>query len=763
MATTPATRSALRQVGLTGLTQVHRLDTPALSRIIRQAGARRVLDKGVWDALLYRTAILCLNDKFKPLDIAFTLDAMAKVRSRDKEPLNFLLAEARKRVHAFKPASSALLLNAFAKLSFQDEIFVESLLPPLLRNITEKTRWEDLALLSLSCARLDLPGRELINDRIVAVLSPRIGAVNDGQSLSMLACAFTRPYLRAPADCNALAPLFTVDHHLEEEEVPETREDSASDAAEDGTNFMPHSSFVGVLLEQCERHMFSFRGGDAVHLCLALANLHRKGHERLIPARLVKRLSKCLDSVYVDMKPAQFVRLLEVLAHIPDLEKLCADKVLSEIAYCARDLTAESCLSVLHSALRSGNHRRVQSAMSWRLTNTTAVAEMTPSQVADVAEAMERLGPLEWEDREALLTLLQCLQERQRDPDPQALSRLLRAYGEAGVRDTHWFALCKRLGAAGTASAPAGGQEALAGTEAFNEEYLANAVLALAQLNFPQLVDEAGLFSRAASWVTAPAPAVKVLEAAAIFDLIERRPHDLLPSRLKPLVAIARSHGRAHECDPCRLFPYSDLAAVVCGERRLQGMRIAASERYSSEAPPTCELHASVKDEFSLWSGVEFTSPHAVGPIVVPWAVSIEDLAEYVRVNPLGDGAGQADEPPQVVSDSEDEPVPAGQHPDGTVKPTTHILIELLRPQDFYHTSPTLRGEKQRAKGRVLKTSRFAELRLLRRHGWRVCCVAHHSWRFPGTDLSMEEASRLNRALIFNLVASLDDDGIESF
>lgn len=60
--------------------------------------------------------------------------------------------------------------------------------------------------------------------------------------------------------------------------------------------------------------------------------------------------------------------------------------------------------------------------------------------------------------------------------------------------------------------------------------------------------------------------------------------------------------------------------------------------------------------------------------------------------------------------------------------PETHILLDLLREQDFYHASDRIRAEQQRAKTQVLSTARFAELSFLRRKGWNVCCIKEHTW-----------------------------------
>eukprot|EP00440_Ansanella_granifera_P047374 gb/GFBE01051306.1/.p1 GENE.gb/GFBE01051306.1/~~gb/GFBE01051306.1/.p1 ORF type:complete len:178 (+),score=19.53 gb/GFBE01051306.1/:1-534(+) len=103
-------------------------------------------------------------------------------------------------------------------------------------------------------------------------------------------------------------------------------------------------------------------------------------------------------------------------------------------------------------------------------------------------------------------------------------------------------------------------------------------------------------------------------------------------------------------------------------------------------------------------------------------------------------------------SDDEERSSPAG---DVQPRPETHVLLELLTDQDYFHASPTLRGERQRAKGRLLTAERHAELRLLRRNGWYVCCVPEHRWQL-GTDGDLEAASQANREMIFEIVANLE-------
>ena len=47
---------------------------------------------------------------------------------------------------------------------------------------------------------------------------------------------------------------------------------------------MFHPSFIELLLEQCERNVFSFRGSDVLHLCLALSSLVRSQNGDIIPS-----------------------------------------------------------------------------------------------------------------------------------------------------------------------------------------------------------------------------------------------------------------------------------------------------------------------------------------------------------------------------------------------------------------------------------------------------------------------------------------------
>eukprot|EP00913_Durusdinium_trenchii_P013810 g12967.t1 len=254
-----------------------------------------------------------------------------------------------------------------------------------------------------------------------------------------------------------------------------------------------HISFVELLLEQCERHIFSFRGSDVVHLCLALATLVRSGHAELIP----------------------------------------------------------SCLPMLRAALRL-NHARGKSAAAWRLTRMDATAGgpsiLTNSETCEAAAMLaeaampgtsmssgfafdqgETSGSLLWEAREALLILLHGLKKRgsPQDLKPEMAANLLRFAAALSVRDTHWFYLGQKL----LVPQPMHGKHSTRSSstiasETVTEADLATCTLALARLSFPQLVDAGSLFSRSAVAVKSPEAASSVMEAAAIFSLTERRPQD---------------------------------------------------------------------------------------------------------------------------------------------------------------------------------------------------------------------------------------------
>ncbi|CAK9100798.1 Uncharacterized protein SCF082_LOCUS47159 [Durusdinium trenchii] len=83
-------------------------------------------------------------------------------------------------------------------------------------------------------------------------------------------------------------------------------------------------------------------------------------------------------------------------------------------------------------------------------------------------------------------------------------------------------------------------------------------------------------------------------------------------------------------------------------------------------------------------------------------------------------------------------------------RPETHVLLELLRDSDYYHASPTLQGERQRAKGLLLAAEKHAEIQLLRQMGWHVICVPEHRWQMEDP-----KGFQANREMIFKLVADL--------
>merc|ERR1719330_410792 len=100
----------------------------------------------------------------------------------------------------------------------------------------------------------------------------------------------------------------------------------------------------------------------------------------------MKRLVKRLDNLYFDFMPAQLVRMLELLVHLPALESQCAAKLLDEVAYRIRDITPQSCVSVLRTLRRLGGHARAGSAASWRLAREDAGASLTVAECCEVAE-----------------------------------------------------------------------------------------------------------------------------------------------------------------------------------------------------------------------------------------------------------------------------------------------------------------------------------------------------------------------------------------
>lgn len=819
---------ALRQLGLGSLKQIYRLDTFELCSALQNAGKRRIAERPLWDALLYRAALLCPD--LRPLELALTADALAKSRHRDASFEDYLLREVRAKARRFLVRDSALLLNAMAKLSVRDELLTRSLLPPLIRRISGRTRLDDLALLALSFARLGDPCREPICDQIVAAVMPRIGTVNDGHTLSLLACAFTVPpksgepgtsdALFAGEEASALASDCQDGKVPDEQEESILNEEMVSDSG--AAVQLQHLAFVEALLEQCERHMWNFRSADLLHLALALSALARSGNAHVFPSRLIRRLQRRMDNLYFEFMPAQFVRFLDVAAHLPELDQQWMAKLLDEVAYRIRDITPASCLPVLRAIKRAGGHPRAHSAVSWRLAGEDAGKTLSALQVCEVAEALRDLRPCLWESREALLSLLQGLQRRQQEPQPAVVARLLSAYGELAVRDTHWFRLCTKLCVCDLGTLKP--LKPLDDLEPLEESTVADATLALARLNLPRLIDGAVLFSRAGAVVKSPEHVAAVLEAAGIFCLIERRPVDLLdPGRLAPLLAAWPDRGLA---PALRLFPFTDTASVTCTSEVLEEMRAVAVRQAAPVQQD--EFHLAVGRELASWPDIGLASSVRVGPLRVPWAASLVGLAEYLRKNPLepsavptdvtadgdeveledladltvaasaigdeseddldesesrgpahaaassgrrsrrgrrGDGSiaagasevGAETRRPSVEADATSEAAAEVPRTEAGAAPETHILVELLRDADFYHASASIRSDRQRSKRQLLSAQRFAEISLLRRSGWRVCCIPEHLWSFaPDGDA---EASHANRQLVFKLVAGLAEKG----
>ncbi|CAK9009980.1 unnamed protein product [Durusdinium trenchii] len=811
-------RIALTELRLQTFKRVYRLDASELCGVFREAAERRINNREVWDALLYRATLL--RGEFRPKDLATTVDSLARIRYKDSSVLDYLLQEVRSKARQFRVRDAALLLNGLAKFGLRDELLCRSLLPPLLRRITEKSKWEDLSLLALSYARLSDPGREPIFDQIVGSLTPRLNRIDDGHTLSLLACAFTRATARNP--------------HVEEESAEESyvetegpavrkeREDESAPALfqlEAGE--FSHISFVELLLEQCERHIFSFRGSDVVHLCLALATLVRSGHAELIPPRLLKHLAKRLDALYFDLVPGQFVRLLELIQYLPEVEVACGPRILDELAYRARELFPRSCLPMLRAALRL-NHARGKSAAAWRLTRMDATAGgpsiLTNSETCEAAAMLaeaampgtsmssgfafdqgETSGSLLWEAREALLILLHGLKKRGVDLKPEMAANLLRFAAALSVRDTHWFYLGQKL----LVPQPMHGKHSTRSSstiasETVTEADLATCTLALARLSFPQLVDAGSLFSRSAVAVKSPEAASSVMEAAAIFSLTERRPQDLVASKLIPLVTVLDKALRTLPKDDQyetkaaallpRLFPFCGRFAQVAGQEAILEWRpliITSTTMAVAARSRSSRFQELVLQELSTWPGIDLETEITVGPISVPFAMNLVGLANFVRHQhgyvDLGDEsessgeeglampeartvhsrrlgrrkrkAARAKQPPlapkpQDVDFADDEALLRSTP--SNARPETHVLLELLRDSDYYHASPTLQGERQRAKGLLLAAEKHAEIQLLRQMGWHVICVPEHRWQMEDP-----KGFQANREMIFKLVADL--------
>ncbi|CAJ1398857.1 unnamed protein product, partial [Effrenium voratum] len=388
-----------------------------------------------------------------------------------------------------------------------------------------------------------------------------------------------------------------------------------------------------------------------------------------------------------------------------------------------------------------------------------------------------------WEAREALLIMLQGLKQRNVEPKPSALCSLLDSAALLSVRDTQWFYLCQKLLAHQPilAKRSLGSPESLG--ESFDEADLAKATLALARLSFPQLIDAGSMFSRAAA-VRSPQAASAVLEAAAIFALTERKPQDLSAAKLSPLVLAVDGGLRTQDEKEAetlpRLFPFSGiLAAQAADPEVLARWRSAVSTATAMAAASrgaSPHFQDLVLQELSTWE-VGLETDVVVGPMTVPFALSLVELASFVRRQRTADSDSDMEDgsAPEAEAKStlqakrlarrkrqaaaprkqdtfiaEDEISLASLSSEA--RPETHILIDLLTDVDFYHASPS---QGERRTGRQLSSERRAELQLLRRLGWHVVCVPEHSWQLHGDS----EAAEANREMIFKLAGAIPELG----
>ena len=117
---------------------------------------------------------MCL-DKFTAVDISLLFDAFARSKRNVPAFLEVILQRARDKVFQMSIRDAAITLNALAKLRRNDTDLASSMQANLLQKIKDHNEDRDLGLLAFTYARLgNVPNGELVMDRIVAILTPRI-------------------------------------------------------------------------------------------------------------------------------------------------------------------------------------------------------------------------------------------------------------------------------------------------------------------------------------------------------------------------------------------------------------------------------------------------------------------------------------------------------------------------------------------------------------------------------------------------------------
>ena len=626
---------------------IRQRDAIELRQVIQEAARDGIKSQKAWDAYMFRVAQL--REKFTANDISLLFDAFATVKRNVPTFFDVILQQARDKVFQFSIRDSAIMLNALAKLRRMETDLATAMQANLLQKIKDHNQDRDLALLAFTYVRLgDIPNKELVLDRIIAILTPRIHRCRSGQSLTMLAHAFAssgEPGQKYNEECRA-----------------------------------PHSGFLKLVLEQCCHKMKNFSSADVMYTVLTLEKLEARGDcLDVSPADLVYRMQSRSAVIMHEFKPAEFAKMFEGLHSIHGIAPQFRNKVRGEIAYRIRSFDPRPCLDFLTITRKYDDilieepyHPQFESALYFRLSAPDSLKAFNQSEAAHLSKlVMHSKIPPTWEAKEAMLCLLPNLR---REKHLESTAFTLSIYAKLGIRDTPFA-------------------HALAKVAPFLPEAatstLGQICFGLARLGMPTVSDDIDLWPvigrvSMRAWSENIDAAAQVLAAAGLFCMA-RPPENLVCEGVMPALGAV---AQLLETNPKKLdellismpglsfFLFTPLAEQIAAgsemhetavaslrERALHHIAEAQTTGSYSESAATSHLSASVRSFMIGCDGAKFDSDVLVGPVRVPFAVDIVTLAGSLRSLPLfdDDGYGQEEEEEDENGEEEEEAEEQGE------------------------------------------------------------------------------------------------------
>ncbi|CEL99843.1 unnamed protein product [Vitrella brassicaformis CCMP3155] len=277
--------------------RIYQMDGTALRRSIQETTRRHYRHREVWEAYMYRAAVL--RSQMKVADATLIIHCFATVGKRVDSFLDYMLDGLRGRLHNFRLGHLALLLVSVCKLRREDKFLVEAALPVIYKKLTAQAPPKDIAVLAHAYVRIDGPSRQAVLDRVAAAIAPRIRKLENPLTLSLLLHAFTFPpphmvpftkrasFLPSnkrddsggapagPSATEAETPEAAVLRDAASASEPIRFAKGGSDESEAGDG-LPHRALIQLLLDQASKHLHKFRSTDLMFLFLSMQQIFRR-------------------------------------------------------------------------------------------------------------------------------------------------------------------------------------------------------------------------------------------------------------------------------------------------------------------------------------------------------------------------------------------------------------------------------------------------------------------------------------------------------